>query len=177
MHPKKVLISNPYGNTFVRGLLPALDGAGILSKYYTLLATNPDASWLKLLPSSLQAELLRRAFPVDSKKIETSAYQTIEIGRKLLNQLGLRGKNYELVEYINQNFDKSVAKKLSGIVKKENIGSVYAYEDIALHTFKKSKSVNLKCIYDLPIAYWEYARKLQKEEVDRYPDWAINWPI
>ncbi len=55
-----------------------------------------------------------------------------------------------------------------------NIGSVYCYEDIALETFKKAKSLDLKCIYDLPIAYWEYGRKLLREEAERLPEWAIT---
>ncbi|MEO9894560.1 glycosyltransferase family 4 protein [Aurantibacter sp.] len=174
MNQKKVLISQPYGNTFVRGLLPSLENAGILGKYYTLMATKPDAPWLKLMPNSVKSELLRRTFPIDADKIETSVYQTVEIGRKLLNQFGLRGKDYELIQYINQNFDKSISNKLETILTKENIGSVYAYEDIALKTFKKAKTLGLKCVYDLPIAYWEHARKFQQEEAERYPEWAIT---
>jgi glycosyltransferase involved in cell wall biosynthesis len=49
---------------------------------------------------------------------------------------------------------------------------VYTYEDSALDTFRAAKDLGLKCVYDLPISYWEVGRKLMEEEVQRLPAWA-----
>jgi glycosyltransferase involved in cell wall biosynthesis len=52
--------------------------------------------------------------------------------------------------------------------------AVYAYEDCALQTFREAKKLGLKCIYDLPIAYWELSKKLLAEEAERLPQWKIT---
>ncbi|MRI02114.1 glycosyltransferase [Kriegella sp. EG-1] len=174
MNEKKILVTNPFGNTFVRGLLPSLENAGVLGKYLTLMATNSDSKLLQLLPKGIKSELLRRTFPIDADKIETSRLQIFDVVRKVLNKMGLHSKNYELVEYINKNFDKQVAEKLKDVSLKENIGAVYAYEDTAYNTFIKAKTLGLKCVYDLPIAYWAHGRKLLTEEAERYPNWSIT---
>lgn len=52
------------------------------------------------------------------------------------------------------------------------LSAVYAYEDRAFHTFTKAQKHGIKCIYDLPIAYWEHANALLMEEPNRLPEWA-----
>ncbi|MFL6594335.1 MAG: glycosyltransferase family 4 protein, partial [Chthoniobacterales bacterium] len=51
------------------------------------------------------------------------------------------------------------------------ITAVYAYEDCALRVFETARERGKRRIYDLPIAYWETAQRLLKEEAGRYPDW------
>jgi glycosyltransferase involved in cell wall biosynthesis len=48
---------------------------------------------------------------------------------------------------------------------------VYAYEDCALQLFHAAEKTGVRRVYDLPIAYWELARRLLHEEAERYPDW------
>ena len=73
---------------------------------------------------------------------------------------------------VYKDFDKAAAKRLLKVSQKTNVSAVYAYEDGALELFKQAKKSGLKCIYDLPIAYWETGRKLMSEEAERLPKWA-----
>src|SRR4029077_19437847 len=43
--------------------------------------------------------------------------------------------------------------------------------DCAEQTFLAARDLDVKCVYDLPIAYWETAQQLLREEAERYPDW------
>lgn len=174
MNQKKVLLSHPYGNPVVRNLLPALDNEGLLEKYFTIMATDKDSVFLNLLPKSIRDELLRRTFPIEKSLIDTSNLKLIEITRKLLNKLGYRNRNYDLVEYINRSFDLAVSKKMEKMAQKGEVGYIYAFEDIALDSFKMAKQLGIKCVYDLPIGYWEYGRKLLSEEAERLPEWSIT---
>jgi glycosyltransferase involved in cell wall biosynthesis len=51
------------------------------------------------------------------------------------------------------------------------IREVYAYEDCAECSFQTARELGLRRVYDLPIAYWETAQKLLREEARRYPEW------
>ena len=53
----------------------------------------------------------------------------------------------------------------------QQLRGVYAYEDCAEHLFLAARDLGLRRVYDLPIAYWETAQRLLREEADRYPEW------
>lgn len=155
--------------------MSAFEKRGYLAEFNTCLASNPNASWLKLLPTGVQHEWLRRSFQVPREKIYTVPF--LEFSRLLLPKLGMKSyvrheKGWASVDAVYQNFDKKVAKRLSMVQNTHELSAVYAYEDGALNTFIKAKELGLKCIYDLPIAYWETGRKLMKEEAERLPNWA-----
>jgi glycosyltransferase involved in cell wall biosynthesis len=61
-----------------------------------------------------------------------------------------------------------VARDLDGAT------AVYAYEDGALATFEAARDRHLQRYYELPIAYWETAQRLLREEAARLPDWAFS---
>jgi glycosyltransferase involved in cell wall biosynthesis len=52
--------------------------------------------------------------------------------------------------------------------------AVYCYEDGALATFRAAREQGLRCIYELPIAYWETTHRLLREEAARLPQWAFT---
>jgi glycosyltransferase involved in cell wall biosynthesis len=78
------------------------------------------------------------------------------------------------MDAVYQNFDRAVARRLPKLKARHNADTVYAYEDGALETFMQAKSLGMKCIYDLPIAYWETGRQLMLEEAVRLPRWAVT---
>jgi glycosyltransferase involved in cell wall biosynthesis len=49
---------------------------------------------------------------------------------------------------------------------------VYAYEGVALRTFRAARDCGIKCIYELPSGYWYYESELLREEADRRPEYA-----
>jgi len=169
-----VLLSHPTGNSNVRAVIAALNSNGLLAEFNTTLA-SPNSAWFKYMPKKLIAQSSRRIYPLQSNKLVTHPF--FELARLSLPALGLRrlmtDENcWAGIDSVYKNFDKAVAKRLKSQVKKKQITAVYGYEDGALHTFIQAKKIGVKCIYDLPIAYWETGRKLMFEEAERLPAWA-----
>lgn len=172
-----VSFSHPTGNRNVRAVLSSFDKAGMLTEFYTTIAANPNDFWLRILPEDMREEWLRRSFPISSKQIRTSPL--LELLRLLLPKIGLKKfveheKGLASIDSVYQHLDKLTASSLNRLVKLYPLKAVYAYEDCALDTFKRAKELGLKCIYDLPIAYWKTIRKLMTEEAERLPEWAVT---
>ncbi len=173
----KLLVSHPTGNANVRAVLAAFERNNILARYFTTVATSRDSPMIKLLPKNIRKEVLRRSYTIDNSLIET--YPAKELGRILLPKIGLKNlTRHEFGEFsvdaVYRSFDRYVSKKLESVSKRHSLDAVYAYEDGALETFKKAKSLGIKCIYDLPIAYWACGRELMQEEAERLPEWACT---
>jgi glycosyltransferase involved in cell wall biosynthesis len=158
----------------VRAIIEALSASDQLAEFNTTLSYQPTV-FQKILPAALKQQLLRRNFPEARGKIHSHPYR--EILRFILPQLGFtrsvkHEKGWASVDAVYKNFDKAVAKRITHLAKKKSIDAVYAYEDGALETFTRAKALGLKCIYDLPIAFWQTTRKLLNEEAMRLPEWA-----
>ncbi|MCY7421215.1 MAG: glycosyltransferase [Chitinophagaceae bacterium] len=172
-----VIISHPTGNKNVRAVLEGLDSEGLLEEFHTTLLADAHSAWVKLLPASFRNEWLRKTYPVGSNKVIT--HPALEIARMLFLKLGIKGPirteyGWASVDAVYHNLDTVVSKRISELKKQKDIKAVYAYEDGALSTFKVAKKLGIKCIYDLPIAYWETSLKLLKEEANRLPQWAAT---
>lgn len=169
----KIVLSHPTGNEFVRGLVSALHNKGTLTKFFTTVAADASAPWLKLLPAGVRQEWLRRTYPVPQSEI--SSYPVREIGRMVLPRLGIKSAvkketGWASVDAVYRDLDGKVAKQMA--VLKKDATAVYAYEDGALQSFRAARQHGVGCLYDLPIGYWRAARELLGEERERWPDWA-----
>ncbi len=172
-----IIISHPTGNKNVRAVIEGLDSEGLLEEFHTTLLADAKAAWIKLLPASFRNEWLRKTYPVSTHKIVS--HPILEIARMLFSKFNIKGPvrpefGWASVDAVYHNLDKKVARRLSVLKEKKDITAVYAYEDGALETFKTAKKLGIKCIYDLPIAYWETSLKLLREEADRLPQWAAT---
>jgi len=168
-------MSHPTGNSNVRAVITALNRAGMLEQFNTTLAINPTAKWLKFIPGSLSVQLLRRTFPLNTNMLRSTP--GLELVRLISPAIGFERlvkeeSSWASIDSVYKSLDRSVSKKLNSLVKAHSINAVYGYEDGALNTFKRAKDLGLKCIYDLPIAYWETSRRLLEEEAIRLPLWA-----
>lgn len=171
----KLLVSHPTGNANVRAILRAAHNRGVLEVFHTTISTNSETRYLRLLPAKIRSEFERREFDIPKKLVKTYPIQELfRLGASKLgfDQLIRHEKGIFSVDSVYKSFDNSVAEWLIKNRKSTNIGGVYAYEDGALETFRAAKSLGLTCFYDLPIAYWETARKLMLEEAERLPLWA-----
>ncbi|MGY2134551.1 glycosyltransferase family 4 protein [Hymenobacter sp. HD11105] len=171
----KVVLSHPTGNANVRAVLKGLGDAEALAEFHTTVATKGASFLLPLLPQGIQHEWLRRSFAIPSSQLRTHPFP--EIARLFLPRIGLPAfttpeSGFASIDAVYQNLDNAVANRLTALAKSTT--AVYAYEDGALATFTQAKKLGIKCIYDLPIAYWEYGRKLLNEEAIRLPKWAIT---
>ncbi len=169
------MLTHPTGNRNVRAILDSMDEDDLLAKFITTLAIKKNAQWIKFLPEKLQYEALRRSYDISDTKIVTN--NLLEIVRTVFPKIGLeryinKEDSFASIYSVYKAVDKASAKLLPDLTKTTNIGAVYAYEDGALLVFEQAKKMGLKCIYDLPIAYWETSKKLMTEEAERLPEWA-----
>ena len=156
-------------------MLDGLETAGMLARFSTTLAVSPESFALKLVPEGLSRDLLRRRFKVPHEKILQHPWR--ELSRAVCNKIGW---NYPLrheegfasIDGVLQDFDRFTAGALPRVHRQHGLGAVYTYEDSALDTFKAAKALGLKCVYDLPISYWEVGRRLMEDELQRLPAWA-----
>lgn len=160
-----ILVSHPTGNANVRALAEAFFARGKLFRFATCIAA-PGSS---ILPKKVR----RRSFGIPRAKLWTRPLrETVRhIGSKLrLRSLVTHETGWASMDEVGRDFDRYVAGRL-GCVPKGEVYTVYAYEDFALQTFRVAHKRGLKCVYDLPIAYFEVAQRLLREQAKRWPDW------
>ena len=170
----KIALTHSTGNQNLRAILEVFLKENCLEKFYTTFAVNENSSSLNLLPSKIKQEFLRRSYTISKDSLHTFPF--LEICRMILPKIGAQSlvnteNAFASIHSVYKNFDKKVASCLSN---KNNIDAVYAYEDGALETFRMAKNKGIKCIYDLPIAYWETSRILLEAEALRRPSWKIT---
>jgi glycosyltransferase involved in cell wall biosynthesis len=173
----KLILSHPTANNFARAAAYRFEEEEMLYAFYTSIALFPGGISDKLQKISFLKDMQRRNFKPELKAY-TKSWPWLEIGRMLSMKAGLKytiRNEYGLfsVDSVYKSMDKHVAADLNHAVK-HGVNAVYAYEDGALETFIKAKKLGLKCIYDLPIAYWETGKKLMDQEAVRLPEWAAT---
>jgi len=170
----KIVVTHPTGNRNVRAVISSFEEAGILAKFSTTLAVDPNSFLLNLLPEQLRKEFIRRSYPVKFNHIHTRPL--LELSRNILPKLGFKSavaheSGFASVDKVYGDLDKATGEYLGVLLQEQDVNAVYAYEDGALETFTRAKALGLTCIYDLPIAYWETLRRLMMEEAERLPNW------
>ena len=171
----KILLSHPTGNANVRSVLRGLEKAGILDSFCTSIACYPHSFFDLLAKMSLFNELKRRKFDSEIKPY-THTFPYKEVGRIISSKLKISSLTRPETGFFSEDSVYKYSSKSASqvLAKSRDVGGIYAYEDGALLLFKQAKEMGVRCIYDLPIAYWEVGRKLMLEEADRLPDWAIT---
>jgi glycosyltransferase involved in cell wall biosynthesis len=170
----KILLAHPFGNANVRAVLTALDQADLLAKFVTSLGWSNASPLVRMLPAHLRSQLARRGYELPHYKIKIQPVR--EIVRLLAGKLRQRWlTKHELgqasIDRVWSELDKFAADSLRDSYQRQTIRGVYAYEDCAERLFETAKELGIRRIYDLPIAYWETARRLLQEEAQRYPEW------
>jgi glycosyltransferase involved in cell wall biosynthesis len=169
-----ILLVHPFGNANVRAVLSALDHAGLLAKFVTSLGWSNASPFVHALPANLRAQMARRGYELPHYKIKIQPAR--EIVRLLAGKLRQRWlTRHELgqasIDRVWRELDKFAADSLRESHRRQKIHAVYAYEDCAERLFETASELGVRRIYDLPIAYWERARRLLQEEAKRYPEW------
>jgi glycosyltransferase involved in cell wall biosynthesis len=169
-----ILLTHPFGNANVRAVLTALDHANLLAKFITTLGWSESSPLLHALPQDLRAQMSRRAYDLPHYKIKTQPVR--ESVRLLAEKLGQRGltrheRGWASIDRVWRDLDGFAAEYLEQNHERLRIRTIYAYEDCAECSFATARQLGLRCIYDLPIAYWETAQRLLQKEAQRYPAW------
>jgi glycosyltransferase involved in cell wall biosynthesis len=169
-----ILLTHPFGNTFVRALLRAADDARLLGRFVTTLGWSKDSPLLSALPAGIRAEAGRRAYDLAHYKIQVHPMR--EIVRQIAMKLKVRSvveheRGWASVDAVWKELDHFAAGYVRRVHQRVGVGSVYAYEDCAVQQFEAAKEIGLRRVYDLPIAHWETAQRLLREEAERWPAW------
>lgn len=157
-----ILFTHPTGNANVRQALIAFEEAGLLGCFSTALAVPSGCPFLS-----------RRSYPVSWGKTCINPWR--EALRLASTRNGLKGltrpeSGWASIDRVYQTLDK----KNSRMLKSPKYNAIYAYEDGALESFRAAKRMNKAAIYELPIAYGPYARRLLEQEAKIRPEWAIT---
>jgi glycosyltransferase involved in cell wall biosynthesis len=171
----KLILSHPTANNNSRAVAYKLLHENMLYQFYTSIASFHGGLLDKIQHIPILSEIQRRNFEIELKPY-TTLWPWVEIGRILSQKAGVKHLTrnefgYFSVDAAYKGLDKKVASGLKEAVE-NGVNGIYAYEDGALATFTRAQELNLKCIYDLPIAYWETSRKLMTDEATRLPAWA-----
>lgn len=169
-----ILLVHPFGNANVRAVLAALDRHDRLAKFITTLGWSANSPFLQAVAGSTRAEIMRRAYDLPPDKIK--AHPAREIVRQLAEKLRLRfltkhETGAASIDRVWNRLDEIAARYLREDRERLSIRAVYTYEDCAARLFETARELGLRRIYDLPIAYWETAQRLLREEAQRYPEW------
>lgn len=146
----------------------ALLKAGMLEKFFTTMAYFERSYQLK----SIIKDINRREFN-ESLRPFTETHPWPETGRHIFNRFGLHfltnKENSPFgINAVYKSLDKHLAKKIRLFPEIEGL---YGYEDGSYYSFSAARNAGLYCIYELPIAYWQTARRLLTEEAERWPEW------
>ncbi|MEM7790972.1 MAG: glycosyl transferase family 1, partial [Verrucomicrobiota bacterium] len=169
----KAWLIHPTGNRNVRAAAHALESSGLLETFHSCLSIGHDC------PNPLASRLFaQRRFDIPDDRIKR---HMLREGLRLFAQkLGflsslLKHETGPLsIDQVYHSLDSAVA----GLLEKTTNcpEAIYAYEDGAFEVFSVAKRRGIHRIYDLPIGYWRAARRIQAEEAERQPAWAMTMP-
>jgi glycosyltransferase involved in cell wall biosynthesis len=167
-----VIVSHPTGNSNVRAVISALDQHNLLTEFCTTVAVQRTDWPLSFLPARIRRQALRRAYDLDRAAIVR--YPSRELVRQTAHTLGIAGltkheTGWACVDAVCSDLDQRVARRVR--TAPDGVGGVYCYEDSAQLTFQAARERGLRRYYDLPIAYFETAQRLLREEASRWPEW------
>jgi len=153
-----ILLSHPTGNANVRAIAEALLRHDLLFRFATCLALSNSS---------------RRSFNIPREKLWTRPVR--ESVRHLASRLRFNAlveheRGWASIDAVGHDLDRFVARRVAAN-SDSALRGIYCYEDFALTTFETANARRLKCVYDLPIAYWETSQRLLREQASRWPAW------
>lgn len=173
---ESLILSHPTINANWRNLAMAVYEACWLKEFHTTLGWSSNDQWMNIFPRSIQKELARRSIQnIPSSKLRRHPWK--EVSRLIARGCGLRSlveheKGRLSIDSVFRDLDYSVSRQLG---KHSTTRGIVAGEDGALEIFRAAKKLNISCIYELPIAYFETAQRLAQEETQRLPAWAATF--
>jgi glycosyltransferase involved in cell wall biosynthesis len=169
-----VLVSHPHVAAVSAGLAGSLAAAGKLAGYFTGAAFAPDtlagrvagllAAKRPLIANRIVADVPRRLLHGQTA-VELSA-------RVVARALGGAHPRFALYNALFVTHDAAVARR----PWPSNTTTIYAYEDGALHTFRRAARRDIARIWDLPLPHYRTIETVLRDEARRWPDAAVGPP-
>lgn len=167
-----VIVSHPTGNANVTAVVNALQEEELLAAFFTCIHWRPESGLARLAPRPVRSMFERRArIQLPEHLVRTRPLR--ELARNLYIRAGKKhriadARHVFSIDGVYRDLDGYVARSLRSY---PNVRAVYAYEDGALHQFRRARELGIHCIYDLPIGYWRANRKISEEEAELQPAW------
>jgi starch synthase len=167
-----VLVSHPTGNANVTAVVGALYQQELLAAFYTCIVWRPESLLAKAMPAGIRSTFERRArVQLPPEMVHTRPFR--ELVRNALIRAGKKHlvaaeNNPFSIDGVYADLDRYVARSLR---RCPQVRAVYAYEDGALHQFRRGHELGMHCIYDLPIGYWRANVNISMEEAELQPSW------
>jgi alpha-maltose-1-phosphate synthase len=172
-----ILLAHMCGNQNVRNALAALKMGNLLDQYYTTFYWDSRRRINHWLPKSIRSELVRRSYPQVSSR-DVSVTPVRELLRQLAVRVGLNSlTNSDHAPLSIAKVCEAVDQAAARAIHRRGLKAVYAYEGMALHTFRAARRLGIACIYELPSGYWYYDIELLREEAGLRPEYADTIPI
>jgi glycosyltransferase involved in cell wall biosynthesis len=166
-----IVLTHPTGNANVRAILRALDEEGLLARFVTTLAWSKSSH--PYLSDHIRGRL-RRNYELSEEKIDIHPLREVVrllAGPLHADWLTAHETGWASLDNVFRDLDAHAARCLNAGSYGDGVGGVYAYEDSAEQLFKVARELGLRRVYELPIAYWETAQRLLREEGQRSPEW------
>jgi len=177
---KQVLIVHPTGNANVRQAVLALHETARLAAFHTTVAWKSDSFLGRVLPSRYRAILARRGYPgIPPHLIHLHPWN--EVARLMSIKLKLTHLHRNEVglfcfESMTNALDDAVARIVTSYRKQDRApAAIYAYDGCALKSFIAAKRRGIRCLYEVPVSYYQSYSKLLLEEKEINSEWASTW--
>jgi glycosyltransferase involved in cell wall biosynthesis len=169
-----VLVSHPHVAAVAAGLAESLEAEGKLSVFMTGLASH-GKGWSGRMVAALakRRPVLRNRILADLPASRLRTLPAVELGARLATRAvaGFRpGLNSYDALFTAHDLAVSLLRW-----PRETTG-VYAYEDGALHTFRRAQRDALDRIWDLPLPHYKTIEEILNDEFHRWPGAAVGPP-
>jgi glycosyltransferase involved in cell wall biosynthesis len=166
-----IVLIHPTGNANVRAVLETFYAEEMLARFVTTLAWSKSSH--PYLSDHIRGKL-RRNYALPDEKMDIHPWREavrLLAGPMHAEWLTKHETGWASMDQVFQDLDAHAARCLRKGAYGSNVRGVYAYEDCSSHAFEAARDLGLRRIYELPIAYWETAQRILREEGERYPDW------
>ena len=124
-----ILQVHPFGNTFSRALLAALQEADLLGLFATTIAVKENDWRLWLLPGKARAELLRRRYDVPDERLFTRPFR--EFVRIFARRFGVASLNrhetgWASFDRVARDLDAALAADRPNLLRRHSLSGIYA---------------------------------------------------
>lgn len=173
---KTIIISHPNGNANTRAAVYGLNRKGVLYKYVTSIAVFSSGLWQTVSNLPGLKAFKRKSYD-DTIRKKTVCFPYKELGRQICIKFGINTlMTHETGMFCSDKESQYTDTRTADLLRRDadKVDAVYAYEDVALHTFREAKRLGKVCIYDLPIGHWRAMRELFESERTKNPDWAVT---
>lgn len=169
----RVLLSHPSVAPFVQQAAHAFAESGELAAFVTTLASGQESGIAGLLAEQLNGLRFPQLKKILSRRrlanIPAELVQRIvlgELSRLIVGRIDRSGIYTDRVwEWSEHRFDRIVASKLS-----KELDILYAYEHVALQSFRRAGALGIQCIYDVPAPEHQYTHAIMHRELEAFPE-------